>query len=67
MNAITNSFITRGDLAHLALFLWAIGASAMLAVTLRDAADARERSTRIIQEFLQELTRFNRSIEGDEP
>lgn len=29
MGAVTDSIIARGDLAHLALFLWASGASAL--------------------------------------
>lgn len=67
MNAITQSFIARGDLAHLALLVWAVAASALLAATFRAAHEASERSARFMQEFLQELARFNRKIEGEDP
>ncbi len=33
---ITRTFSERGDLAHLALFLWATGASGLLVWTLRE-------------------------------
>lgn len=67
MNAITESFIARGDLAHLALFVWAIAASALLAVAFRAAQEANERSASFMREFLHELARFNRKIEGEDP
>ncbi len=35
MDDLTKTVITRGDLAHLALFLWASGASALLVFALR--------------------------------
>lgn len=60
MNDITKSFIERGDLAHLALFLWASGASALLLWTLRELACANRR----FDAFVRELARFNRKI-GD--
>ena len=40
MNEITKTIIERGDLAHLALFLWASGASALLIWTMREAVAA---------------------------
>jgi hypothetical protein len=66
MTAITESFIARGDLAHLALLVWAVSASALLVVIFRAAQDASERSAGFMREFLQELARFNRKIEGDD-
>jgi len=55
MNSLIDTFIERGDLAHLALFLWAAGASALLAHALRELAAA----TRRFEEFVRELARFN--------
>jgi hypothetical protein len=55
MDAIVTSFIERGDLAHLALFLWAAGASALLAHALRELVAANKR----FDDFVRELARFN--------
>lgn len=55
MNAILDAFLERGDLAHLALFLWAGAASLLLLRTLGDLAAAHRR----FDEFLRELARFN--------
>ncbi len=55
MTEITQSFIERGDLAHLALLLWAGGASSLLAWSLRELAAANRR----FDEFVRELQRFN--------
>ena len=55
MDEITRSVIARGDLAHLALFLWASGASALLAFALRELAAAHRR----FDVFVRELARFN--------
>ena len=62
LDAITDSIIARGDLAHLALFLWATGASALLASVLRDLARSNQR----FDDFVRELARFNRRHCGDE-
>ena len=61
MDAITSSILARGDLAHLALFLWASAASALLAFTQRELAAANRR----FDLFVRELARFNRRF-GDE-
>ena len=55
MTGILAAFLERGDLAHLALFLWAAGASALLARSLADIAAAHRR----FDTFLRELARFN--------
>lgn len=55
MDAIIASIIERGDLAHLALFLWACGASALLLATMREVFRLNAR----FDGFLRELTRFN--------
>lgn len=55
MDAIVRSVIERGDLAHLALFLWATGASLLLARALKELAAAARR----FDDFVRELARFN--------
>jgi hypothetical protein len=55
MDSIVQIFVERGDLAHLALFLWAAGASFLLAHALRELAAASRR----YNEFVRELARFN--------
>ena len=62
MPEITTAILQRGDLAHLALFLWASGASALLLSTLRELAAANRR----FDAFVRELAHFNRRF-GDEP
>jgi len=62
LDTITDSIIARGDLAHLALFLWACAASALAVSVLRELARSNER----FDDFVRELARFNRRISGDE-
>jgi len=57
---ITKTIIERGDLAHLALFLWATGASGLLLWTLRELASANRR----FDDFVREIARFNRKVGG---
>ena len=52
----------RGDLAHLSLFLWAMGASGASWFALRELAAASRR----FDDFVRELARFNRRIQGDD-
>lgn len=61
VDRIAEAVISRGDLAHLALFVWAGGASALLAMTLRDLFAANRR----FDEFVRELSLFNRRHTGD--
>jgi hypothetical protein len=56
IDQVTEAVISRGDLAHLALFVWASGASALLVTTLRDLAAANRR----FDDFVRELAHFNR-------
>ena len=56
MTDLTKLIAERGDLAHLALFLWASGASALLALALRELIAANRR----FEFFMRELARFNR-------
>ena len=60
MSELIDTFIARGDLAHLALFLWAASASALLIFALRELAAAMRR----FDDFVRELSRFNRRLGG---
>ncbi len=55
MESISRAFLERGDLAHLALFLWASGASALLFRALKELVAANKR----FDDFVRELARFN--------
>ena len=55
MDELTKTIATRGDLAHLALFLWASGASAVLVWTLRELAAANKR----FNDFVKEIATLN--------
>ncbi|MFD1694850.1 hypothetical protein [Roseibium aestuarii] len=56
--AITRSVIERGDLAHLALFLWAAAASILALFLLRELAEANRR----FMAFVDEIARLNRHL-----
>ena len=56
MDDLTKTVIERGDLAHLALFLWASGASALLVWTLKELAAANKR----FKDFVHEIASLNR-------
>lgn len=58
MTDLTRIFSEHGDLAHLALFLWASSASALLVFALRELA----RTMRSLDEFVHELSRFNERL-----
>lgn len=53
-------FTERGDLAHLALLLWASSATALAWFALRELAA----SVRRFDDFVRELARFNRKFGG---
>lgn len=55
---LIDTFLTRGDLAHLALFLWASVASLAALFALRELAGASRR----FDEFVRQLALFNRRI-----
>jgi hypothetical protein len=60
MNELIRTFSERGDLAHLALLLWAGSASALAWFALRElAAQARR-----FDDFVRELARFNDTFGG---
>ena len=60
MNELVTTFAERGDLAHLALFLWASAATALAWFALRELAAASRR----FDDFVRELARFNRRFGG---
>ena len=60
MDDLINTFSARGDLAHVALLLWASSASALAAYALRELAAA----TRRFDDFVRELARFNKRFGG---
>ena len=49
MDEITRTFSERGDLAHLALFLWATGSSGLLFWALRELAASNRRFTSLVR------------------
>lgn len=55
MTEIIQTFTMRGDLAHLALLLWASSASGLLVWSLRELSSAVRR----FDDFVRELARFN--------
>jgi hypothetical protein len=60
MSDLIQIFAERGDLAHLALLLWALSATALAWFALRESAQARRR----FDDFVRELARFNQTF-GD--
>jgi hypothetical protein len=60
MGDLTRTFAERGDLAHLALFLWASSASILLIFAVRELVAAMRR----FDDFVRELSRFNRRFGG---
>lgn len=60
MNDLIALFAERGDLAHLALLLWATSATALAAFALRELAAASRR----FDDFVRELARFNELFGG---
>ncbi|MBX6426724.1 MAG: hypothetical protein IRZ09_12475 [Variibacter sp.] len=60
MDDLIGIFSSRGDLAHLALFLWASVATALALFALRELAAAMRR----FDDFVRELARFNERFGG---
>jgi hypothetical protein len=60
MSDLTQTFAERGDLAHLALFLWASSASALAVFALRELTASMRR----FDDFVRELARFNKRLGG---
>jgi hypothetical protein len=53
---VTSQFVERGDLAHLALFLWATSATGLLVWALRELAASNRR----FNDFVSEIARLNK-------
>lgn len=60
VDALLRAFAERGDLAHLALLLWA-GSATLVAVR---ALSALSRATERLDAFVRELARFNARNDG---
>jgi hypothetical protein len=60
MDELVKTFSGRGDLAHLALFVWASSASALALFALRELAAAMRR----FDGFVRELARLNQRFGG---
>ena len=60
MDEITRSIVERGDLAHLALFLWASGSSGLLIWALRELV----RSNNRFNDFVTEIAKLTRLMGG---
>jgi hypothetical protein len=61
MTELLEIFIERGDLAHLALLLWAASVSGLTWFALRELAAASRR----FDDFVRELARFNERCEHE--
>lgn len=61
LETIAATVIQRGDLAHLALLLWASGASLLVVTIFRELSAANRR----FDAFVRELARFNRRHAGE--
>lgn len=55
LETVTTSVIERGDLAHLALFLWASSTSGLLVWSLRELAAANRR----FNDFVAQIAELN--------
>ncbi len=60
MDDLARIFSERGDLAHLALFLWASSASALLVFALREWSA----TVRRLDDFVREFARYNDRFKG---
>lgn len=58
MTELIDMFAARGDLAHVALLMWALSASGLAWFALRESAQARRR----FDDFVRELARFNEAF-----
>ncbi|MCB4768927.1 hypothetical protein LGR54_09950 [Ancylobacter sp. Lp-2] len=61
MDKFIDAFVARGDLAHLALLAWALGASSFAYVLFRELAAGARR----FDDFVRELARFNARFTAD--
>ena len=64
MDELTRTIATRGDLAHLALKVWASGASGVLVWTLKELAAANRRFNDFVTEIASLNQLFGRKDRG---
>lgn len=64
---VTKVFAERGDLAHLALFLWASGASGLLLFALRELVAQSRRFDGFVAEIAHLNRRINHLDDGSTP
>ncbi|MCJ8143857.1 hypothetical protein [Ancylobacter gelatini] len=62
MQTLIEAFAARGDLGHLALLMWALGASGFAWAAFRELGAAVRR----FDDFVREIARFNSQF-GDDP
>ena len=62
MDELTKSVIERGDLAHIALFLWASGASTLLVWSLRELTKVNQH----FNDFVREIATLNQLFKKGE-
>jgi hypothetical protein len=55
MDSVIEAFVTRGDLADIALLLWAAASSGAVVMLLKELSRANRR----FDDFVRELARFN--------
>lgn len=55
MEPLTTTFVERGDLAHLALFLWASASTGLLVWTLKELAASNQR----FNDFVKQIHQLN--------
>ena len=60
---LASVFVERGDLAHLALFLWASGASGLLILVLKELLA----QVRRFDAFVSEISHLNQRLNSDDP
>ncbi len=60
MDQVISTVLAKGDLAHLALFLWASGSSGAALMLLRELAAANRR----FNTFVTEIAHLNRLFRG---
>ncbi len=65
-DSLLQAFIHHADIGHLALFIWATGASTLVWFGVTEAAETARRTEHFMQDFLHELSRFNRNHEEDQ-
>lgn len=61
MQTLIDAFAARGDLAHLALLMWALGSSALAVAAFRELGRSNQR----FDDFVREIARFNTQFGED--